>query len=396
MKKTNFLFIFLLLTFIFTSLAEASRVTPVRFDMTIAPGTSKDFTLQLMGSKGEYSQSLLIYASDLSMARNGALGFDRIDNLKSSCVKWIKLEKEKATLFEEQKMPVKFQVNIPFDATPGEYYAIIMVEPEKYTNVKDKVKPIMLQMKTRVAVVIVLDVPGRVYEKKGEATEANVIKTDSLVRITSTFKNSGNLHLDVMGEAIVRSADGRISFGKFDLQATGSSKKETFILPGSMRDFTGSLDRLLPSGDYKVDVSYNYGYDFKKANKSQKFTVVRKTPIKEDAAEFLAIGTKELRLQIPEGGRKTEVVRLTNLDYRPLSVDITSDGEGVTVSPNNLVLRPGEVRNVMATVSVPKYIGGKMESTITLKSERGLSSKIKVLASADKDKLVVKETKNEI
>ncbi len=378
MKLTKTLLILFLAIFSVSKI-NAARVTPVRFDMSIAPGQSQEFTLNLSGSKGEYSQSLMVYITDLSMARNGAFGFERTES-SSSAAKWIKLENQKMTLFENQTKPVKFQVSIPANATPGEYYCIIMVEPEKFTDLKDKVKPIMMQMKTRVAVAIILDVPGRVYEKKGEATEVHVLETENLLKISSTFKNSGNMHLDVIGEATIRSADGRISFGKFNLKASGSSKPKTFILPGAMRDFEGSLDRLLPSGEYRIDVSYNYGYDFKKATRSEKFTVVRKKPLKENAVELLALGTKDLKLLVPEGGRRTEVIKLTNLDYRPLAVEISADSEVISISPSKVVLKPGEVRNVMATVSIKKYDGEKKEGVITFKTERGLSSKIKVVA----------------
>lgn len=379
MKKRLLIFLGLIALVI---CANASKVVPVRFDTSISPGGSKEFTLNINGTKGEYNQSLLIYASDLFMHRNGALSFTRRES-GISAVEWIKIDTEKISLFEGQSKKVKFKISVPYNAKPGEYYAVIMVDPENFTKVKDKDKAVSLLMKTRVSVVIILDVPGRNYEKKGEVVETKVNVTDSVTQIISTFKNTGNIHLDISGEGIVRSDDGRINYGRFTLKAPGSSKEKAFIFPGAMRDFVGVFDRQLPKGEYLVDISFDYGYQFKKAEQSQKFVVKRGFSSNENKNEFLSLESKELNLQIPEGGRRTQVIRVTNIDYRPLNINILSDN-WIEVIPNNLNLKPGEVRNVMAIVSVSKYENDQKESIITLKTDRGMGSQIKVLVSSNK------------
>lgn len=382
MRNKNFL-IFLCLIFA-TSYAYAAKVTPVRFDVSIAPGASKEFVLNITGSKGEYNQNLMIYASDLFMNRNGALSFTRRES-RISAVNWIKTETEEISLMEDQSKQIKFKISVPLGAKPGEYYAVVMVDPKEFTKVKDKDRALALQMKTRVAVVIILDVPGRIYQKDGEIVEVKVNGTDSLVSVISTFKNLGNIHLDVVGEGVIRSADGRMNYGKFLFKAPGSSQKEAFVFPDAMRDFEGVLERPLPKGEYLVDVSFDFGYEFKKAKQSTKFSIERELSIDEDENEFLALVSKELKLQIPEGGRRTEIIKITNTDYRPIKVDVVSDA-WVKFSPNNLILKPGEVRNVMATISVPSYEGNEKESTVTLKTDRGMDSQIKILAFKEKEK----------
>jgi len=74
-------------------------------------------------------------------------------------------------------------------------------------------------------------------------------------KVTSTFHNAGNIHLDVSGVAVIRSKDRRISFGQVKLMAVGSQKEEAFIFPGNLRDFVGVLERPLPQGEYIVDVN---------------------------------------------------------------------------------------------------------------------------------------------
>jgi hypothetical protein len=237
-------------------------------------------------------------------------------------------------------------------------------------------------------------VPGRTYIKKGEVTEVKILDTDSLVGVSATFKNNGDIHLDVLGEAVIRSTDGRTNYGKFALKALSSAKDAAFIFPEAIRDFEGALKRQLPAGDYLVEVSFNYGYEFKKAHLTQKFSIKRTIPVKEEKAEFLRVNNQDLKLIIPAGGRRTQVLSLTNIDYRPLKVNIESDN-WIKVTPDSLILKTGEVRNIMLTMSVAEYDNSqKKESVILFKTDRGLSSKTQVLVSALKEKLISTEVKN--
>lgn len=382
--------LFLACSLFIMSYTYGVKVSPVRFDVSIAPGTSQDFVINISGTKGFNNQNLMIYASDLFMSRAGTLLFDRRES-KSSCVKWIKLENDKLSIFENQSKELKYKISIPYNATPGEYYAVIMVEPLEYSNLKHKDTPLVTKIKSRVAIVIVLDVPGRSYLKKGEASDLKVLESDSLIRISSAFKNTGDIHLDVLGEAVIRSADGRTNFGKFDLNARSSAKKEAFIFPDGTRDFEGVLKRQLPAGDYKLEVSYNYGYDFKKINLSHDFSVTRKSALNEDSEEFLRIAESDLKLYIPEGGRRTKVVTLTNIDYRPLAVSVESE-DWVKISPNNFILKPGQVRNVMLISTVSKYHSSQEKKTvISFKTDRGKSALLNLYVSGIKENLEEQE-----
>lgn len=378
---------FLLLT-LFVGYASATKVAPVKFELSIPRGQTQEFVLNLMGSVGEKNQNLVIYPSDFSMARNGALCFDLIKDSKNSAVKWIKISENKLTLVENQERKVGFKISVPFEAVPGEYYAVVMVEPESFTRVKDTGnKPVVLNMKTRVAVVITIEVPGRIYEKKGEVSEIRILETEKAVRITSAFSNTSDIHLDVSSKATIRSSDSRINYGEFTLRALSSSKDEAFIFPKSVRDFEGSLDRQLPTGEYLVEVVYSYG-DMKKSKKIEKFSMNRKISVDEKNNEFLSLKNKEFNLYIPSGGRRTQVVGLTNTDYRDLSIDIMMPDDWIKVTPNKLVLKPGEVRNIMFTISAASYDEKSQmkESTVCFKTDRGKSSDLKFRITGVKEK----------
>jgi len=367
--------LFVLALILFVGYVYAVKVSPVRYDLSIPRGSSKELVLSLSGIKGLKSQNLLIYPSDLFMSRSGALTFDTIKDSKNSAVKWIKMEKIKLTIFEGQEKKVKFKISIPSSAVSGEYYAVIMVEPEIFTDAKDTKRHVNIQMKSRVAVVVVLDVPGRTYQKKAEATELKVIETDSLAQIISTFENSGDIHLDVVGDVIIRSADGKINFGKFDLKAFSSAKKEAFVFPGAMRDFGGFVGRQLPRGDYVAEASYNYGYEFKKAKITQKFSIKRATSLNEAEVEFLSVESKKLQLTIPAKAMRTQIIKITNTDYRAVNVSVESD-DWIKINPKSFSLKPGEVRNIQVIISVSEFKEPVIKAGIVLKTDRGKATKI--------------------
>jgi hypothetical protein len=377
----KFGFVFIIAFILMIWQAQAVKVGPVKFDVSVSPGTSKEFSLNVIGSKGFYTQDINIYASDFSMQRTGALSFG-IFSSTHSAVPWINVAQKEIILFEDQSMVVNFTVAVPYDAKPGEYYAVILLDPKDFTEVRSKSQPVLLQMKTRVAVVVILEVPGRVYEKKGEAIDLAVSHTDSLLAITSSFNNLGDIHLDVKGEAIVRSADGRFNFGSFTLQAPGSSGERAFIFPKSIRDFRGVLDKKLPTGDYMLEVYFDYGYEFRKATASIKFSIQRDVPANEDDAEFLSLKENSFKFIIPSGGRRTQVVSLSNTDYRPLNVSIPTY-EGVSASPNKISLKPGETRNIILSISVKNYEDDKKEKdfVVNFETDRGKDVSLNVYAT---------------
>jgi len=154
-------------------------------------GQTAELVLNLTGSKGTGREYLLVFPTDISMERNGTLNFNRLENFEHSAVPWIKLEQTKIALLEKQKKELKFKISVPRRAKPGEYYAVIMVEPTEFTDVRAKDKPFLIHMKSRIAVVIVIDVPGRIYEKKGESVFVKAEEVNGKIKVTSTFHNAG-------------------------------------------------------------------------------------------------------------------------------------------------------------------------------------------------------------
>jgi hypothetical protein len=384
------LILFLLLC---ANMTFAYKVTPITQTLTISSGKTQDFSINLIRSIDGVSEKVKVYPADFSMTRQGSLVFGRIVS-EYSAYEWINIEKDKyqIPIYGDNGVEVKIKIHVPFGTKPGEYYISIMTEPESSSIFQTKEKIFQVERKELIAVTLLIIVPGRKYEKKGIALDSiKVESTDNQSKIFSTFKSESEIHLGVSGEATVRSKDGRINFGKIKLDVVGAnSGDKAFVFPHMMRDFEGVLDRPLPTGEYRIDVSYNYGYDFKKAQNTHYFSIQRKSSLNENKDEFLSLKNKELNLLIPKGGRRTQALSVTNTDYRDLSVEVISSNDWVKINPNIFVLIPGEIRNIMLTISISGYDDDKVQqkyADLCFKTDRGKSSDLKLNITGLKENL---------
>ncbi len=407
MKKQIVLVILLMAL---VNFANAFKVSPVKLELSIPRGQTREIVLTLSGSKGANIENLMVYPIDLSVGKTGVYTFQRIENSKFSAVPWIKIDDTKISLNEAQTKTLKFKISVPIDANPGEYYSIIMIEPEKNSRMSSKEKPLAMDYKVRIGVVLILDVPGRIYEKTGKALSTEMISiTPELIQqikietmsgkydskhelfyalpdlekmanktlILGSFQNFGNTHLYVSGMAIIRSKDGRSSFGQTKLIAMGNTKEQVFTFPGDERYFIGIWDKQLPRGEYVCDVMYDYGSGVKKAKASSDFSISRELNEDESKNEFLVLDSKTAELKIPIGALRTKVVKVSNTDYRAINVSVKSE-DWIKVEPKSFILQPGESRNVKTTISIAGYKQPIVETKIIFQPDRGMASELKI------------------
>lgn len=415
MKKTARSVALLFFCLSLANFASAFKVSPVKLELTITKGQSQIVVLTLNGSKGANVENLRVYPTDLSISKMGVYAFQKIEDSKFSAVSWIKLDETRISLNEGQKKELKFKISVPYDAQSGEYYSIIMIEPVSATKVDIKDKPMTVFFKSRIYVAIILDVPGRIYEKSGQATSVEMIPiSKELIQqvknettkdkyqdshslfyalpnfdqladktlVLSTFKNVGNSHLFVSGVVNIRSEDGRTNYGQVKLLAVGNSKDEAFTFPGDERNFIGVWDKKLPKGKYVADVTYDYGSKVRKASFRSNFAIAHEVNIDENKSEFLVVD-KKIDVQIPVGALRTKVVKISNSDYRSVNVSFISD-PWIKIEPQSLTIDPGRSKDIKLIISNDGKSPKK--ATIIVKPDRGMASEIELSMSEQKPK----------
>ena len=350
MKKVIILF----LTIFVPNIIFAYKVQPLNYDLTLNRGESTELELTLTGSKQDGLEYLSIYLTDLSMARDGSLLFP-INGGKYSAKDWIKLSDKRASLSYKKGLTYKFKVSVPYTAKPGEYYCTIMLDPDDVVQFDVTEKKVSVGKKSRVAVVVLIKVPGLTTPKDAKVLDSD-FETGDKNKISATLENLSIEHLKVSGTASVTSKDGTLGFGTVALITQYTKEGKTFVFPSSTIDFYGTLDRTLPSGEYVLEVSFDYGYYSKRATYKKDFFVKRDVPLDESKANFLELETNEIKMIVPPNSLRTKDISITNTDYRPITFKLTND-DWIKVKPSSpqITLKPGEKRWFRVVISISDY-----------------------------------------
>ncbi|MDD5626821.1 MAG: hypothetical protein PHW01_02300 [Patescibacteria group bacterium] len=401
---------FLVLVFSGNILAE--KVGPPRIYITVHKGKAETAILSLQGVV--LNEKVFLYLCDITVDRKGNYSFENLKGWKYSALDWVKLYKlsvaeEKviedpnhpiiitSPAQEEARLPKKrvvayfpyeekdvlslrkeaitymgIKVQVPFDVKPGQYYAGIMSEPVDFQTLRGIVdgKAIQVQKKTRIAIPVIITVPGGVVKKTGKIatdpeTSLPVLHADvqqKEIRISATFENTGNIIEYAKGEArIVGKIDGR-TYAVVPMKALNPSSVDGAgeIFPETLRDFEGIVSRPLPAGDYKVKLAINYGVKFREARAEAEITVSEAVAQSQKDLLMLAVEPAFLNLRIKPGQTTMESIELTNLDYQPLSIKAAIVPEGLSWLQINrsdkieVDLLANQMKKIVCRISVPR------------------------------------------
>lgn len=176
MKKVTMTFILgILMVFLLTSNSFAFKVSPAIIDkVELARGQTGVANLTLIGSKRQ--EKIKIYPTDVRIDRDGNRNFEKFEDWKYSAREWIDVEAQTLTLSKNKAKKLEFKIKVPYMADPGQYYACIMIEPTEFTPVDQEIDGVntTLNTKSRIAVPIILTVPGREEKLDGDAVKVEV------------------------------------------------------------------------------------------------------------------------------------------------------------------------------------------------------------------------------
>jgi len=92
--------------------------------------------------------------------------------------------------------------------------------------------------------------------------------------------------------------------------------------------------------------------------------------------EFLLAEPSVIELELPVRAFRTQIIRVVNTDYRPISVSVVSEDDWVDVSLSDFTLKSGQSRNLRAILSVPDDEKEKRIGKIVFKPDRGKPAEI--------------------
>jgi len=363
--------ILILAFFAITQTSFAIGVKPVRTELNLAPGESKEVTLLVINKDDKEIQAIPEVEVFL---RNDEKGFpipaelaeDDIQNIRS----WIDIPMDPISINPKGTKEIAFKITVPEGAEPGGKYATVVYSPVANKDEGD------VKVVTRVASLILVNVKGEIVLSGNINSLAapKKIRSDNPFVFTSSFKNTGNTHVKPQGwieikdkktgvnlKAIAKYSDPKtgknIISDKMPVNLHGGN-----VLPGSDRIFTSEWIENIEAGDYVVTLYLKYADEKPEIKESIDFEIKEDLQIKEFKIN-MDENQSSFNLAISNNGNVHEkimgVISIENdFGYKIAEVKIPENIEYIT---------PGETRVLTLDWLKKKIQKGKYKAVLSVK-----------------------------
>jgi hypothetical protein len=237
------------------------RVSPVRNDVTIKPGTTQTVELYVQNITNSPAQLHAVINDFVASADES--GKPRLLlNGESAPSHGLKQYVNKISDFslqpQEQKI-LKATIVIPANAAGGGYFGAVRFLPTSVDSSKN------VSLSASVASLVLVTVPGDVKEQVGiesfnitrgdNGKASNFFTNGKNLNAVIRFKNSGNLQEAPFGKILIKKSGNIV--GTYEINNTSPRGS---VLPDSIRRFTISLNnKNFGFGKYSVEGNFGYG-----------------------------------------------------------------------------------------------------------------------------------------
>lgn len=242
---------------------NAIRVSPVRTDLVINPGDTRQLTVSvtnLTSSQAEYQAIINDFVAANGENGEPALILDADKFAPSHSLKRFIAPISNVVVGAGQTKEIKVTITVPKTAAGGGYFGAVRFAS---AGGNDPTKNVTLA--ASVGSLVLVKVPGDVVESvklesidvrsgKDAANGNSVFTSNKNLYAVARFKNTGNVHEQPFGKIIVKK-------GSKLLQTTeiNNTDPKGNVLPDSVRRFSIKLDKIGTFGKYTVEGNFGYG-----------------------------------------------------------------------------------------------------------------------------------------
>jgi len=390
MKRMCFLLVLIVFTGFLANQVMAFSLSPASLELEIKRGQSQT---QVFNVNNDSEKPILcqIAVTGFEVLTDGKQQFENATP-DYSAVGWIKAKKAEFEVAGKSSGKAEVIIAVPKTAQPGDYFACIFAQTQAPKKAKTtQGVEVTINVNFRLGCIMRIIVPGRTIPKKAEVSEArvempSVENKEEGIKIIATLANKCPLHLDARGEVIIKNSANRI-FDKFVLQGAGKNVKgEALIYPMGAREFSGTVQRPLPPGEYIAEVIFDYGYRMQKAKAQISFTVSPEVGGKQKEFLTLTAEPNPIELEMLSGAFRARAVKIFNLDFEPMVVWAVSRVPWIKVEPDEFSIRSGKEKSLRITISVPAGEPIARVGKIALTPERGKPVIVDIVVSEKKEK----------
>lgn len=249
------------------------KISPVRSDATIAPGTSGTVAMTITNLTNAPMTVQAVENDFIAGDERGtpALILDANKFAPTHSLKRFMTPLANVTIPPNSNKEVKVTITVPSSAKSGGYYGAVRfvpVNPDGTQNVN---------LNASVASLVLLTVPGPVEEKltltNFDIMQGNKIDTffqsSNDLQVSVRFKNDGSIQEGPFGQISVKQGDKIIYTYKFN-----NNDPREMVLPDSARRWDVPLKNIGSFGNYTVTATFSYGQSNQTIEVSKSFWVV--------------------------------------------------------------------------------------------------------------------------
>jgi hypothetical protein len=242
---------------------NAIRVSPVRTDMVINPGETKQVVVtveNLTKTSAEYQAIINDFVASKGEDGQPALILDADKYAPSHSLKRYITKIANVTVPAGQSKEVKVSITVPKDAAGGGYFGAVRFTP---ANGGDPTKNVSIA--ASVGSLLLVKVPGDIVESvkldsfdvrgsKEASSGSSFFTTNKNLYAVARFTNTGNVHEQPFGKIVLKKSGKIVQ----TVEINGTEPRGN-VLPDSTRRFAAKLDKVGMWGKYTVEGNFGYG-----------------------------------------------------------------------------------------------------------------------------------------
>jgi hypothetical protein len=257
--------------------ARALTVSPVLFDMDIAPGASAQAKIVLTNETDEPQTFSFLAENFIASGEEGAQTYIHEEEL-TGLASWVYPDRPEVSLDPGKSADFPFLIRVPEDAEPGGHYAAIFFSRGSGDGAPSAKGGVGIT--EQVGVLLLVRVPGNIMEQSN-VESFRMARGAVLHRLPAEFelrvRNTGSVHVRPTGTLVIRNMIG------MTVARLPANPKQSAVLPGSVRKIENAWQKTVPRGD---------GFWAEAANEWRNFALGRYT-----ASVELAYGSRQEQIR---------------------------------------------------------------------------------------------------
>lgn len=249
------------------TLSEGSlAISPFLIETKVAPGKEHADSITVFNVTDD-PLPITISINDFVPSGDGSVRFldtTELAHPSFSLASWITITDQPTfTIPPRGETKVTFTISVPVDAEPGTHYGGLL-----FSTTEKKLDAAGSTIVKKIgALILVATGKTNASGSIKQFSSSKKFYTNPKITLTSSFTNTGNIHVSPKGQIAMRNMFGKLVGESY------ANENAQFVLPGQTRKFESGLQKSWMFGRYTATLTYYFGNPKLEANSTLTFWV---------------------------------------------------------------------------------------------------------------------------